>query len=806
MKERCDADDVRLDSMLEAISDAGARDEAKRRVAILKDNRRNLVAQRTGLPIWSDQRKRLESEISDLDDALYGLEKNLSRGVYADAATVRGMVDAVAGESGRMHRDDAAFRKWSVVLEKKSSGAKKTVRVSSDNKDDAGRFSQESLGDGEAGKWKIDSIVKSDNGEGGDARAASLAQGGTPNIAVARAIEAVKKDSIIGGPEMPVASTPIAQVLDTVAVRAAGMLFVTPSNQGLFIKRGGAGDHTGEWCFPAGHVEGDESAEAAALREAAEEVGQVPDGPVMPWTRQSTAEQTPDGPRVVDFTTFLQRIDGPFEVTLNDESVGHAWAPVDQPPEPLHPGCRVALAKLGMDELGLARAIAAGELTSPQRYQNVWLFALRITGTGYAYRSALNEFTYRRPEHYLTDDYLARCNGLAVILMHPKKATLDSKEFSDRVVGAMMLPYIDHPKSEVWGIARIYDDEAAAMMLDKTKPLSTSPTVVLRKTDNTKMKLEDGSTLIIEGKPTLMDHLAICENGVWDKGEGPKGIRAETITEELAMADADEKKVEDKKADETKIEKVEAKKDADDKKDEKKSDADAGTQLDKVLAKMDAMNAKYDAMATRMDAFEKKPDAADDKKDEKSEKKDDAEKDDKKDEKDEKKADSVEIAARADANKVLADKIDALSKRIPKGMNDDEYHAMADAQARADNVFTAFGKRAPRPLDGENLAGYRRRLARDLKSHSRVWKDVNVEAFADDAFTVAENQIYADAEVAAAHPVDLPQGHLRGVTKPDTTGRQITSFYGEPKAWMQSFGGVPRRLTRINNGSARRDH
>ena len=186
-----------------------------------------------------------------------------------------------------------------------------------------------------------------------------------------------------------------------------------------------------------------------------------------------------------------------------------------------------------MDELGVARAVAAGDLVSPQRYHNLSLFNMRITGTGVAYRRALNEFVYRRPEHYLNDEFLARCNGLPVIMMHPEKAILDSKEFSDRVVGTMLLPYIKG--DEVWGVAKIYDAEAIALLL--TEKMSTSPSVLLRTTEDTaKMTLEDGSQLLIEGKPTLLDHLAICEVGVWDKGEEAYGIEQATLE---AKADAE---------------------------------------------------------------------------------------------------------------------------------------------------------------------------------------------------------------------------------------------------------------------------
>ena len=669
----------------------------------------------------------------------------------AGSATVRGMVDQVAGESNRMHRKDAEP----------------------------------------------------------NPKAASVAQGGVPNINVAKAIEKVEKDAIVSSAPAAPATAPLASapVPDgapglaamPVVARGAGVMFVTKSGQVLFLKRGINGDCAGMWCFPGGGIEEGESAENAARREVEEETGYSAEGALEPWTRSA--------PTGCDFTTFVSRIDEPFMPKLNEEHVGYAWAPIDAPPEPLHPGCGVSLSKLNMDELGLARAMASGELTSPQKFKNFWLFDMRITGTGVAYRPKINEFVYRRPEHYLTEDYLARCNGLPVILMHPDKAVLDSQEFSDRVIGSMMLPYIK--ENEVWGIARIYDDAAAAMMIDKK--LSTSPSVVLRNADNAKMKLEDGSTLLIEGKPALMDHLAVCENGVWDKGEGPSGIRSETITEELAMAD-DDKKTEDKKADESFIEK---------KKEEAKGDSDAGEKLDKLLSMMDSFGKRMDATDARMDAMDgkkadaakadaTKADAAKKDADDKDEKKGEPEKvaaDKKADASEDKKEEAEDKKADASAG-IFADfskRLDSVARLIPKSMNDKEYHDMRDTQARADSIYVAFGQRAPRPLDGENLSGYRRRIAKDLQVHSPNWKGIELSAFADDAaFSVAESQIYADATHAAQNPVDLPEGTLRAVTRADSTGRQITSFYGQPKAWMQAFAGRSMRLVRINNGSDRR--
>lgn len=629
-------------------------------------------------------------------------------------------------------------------------------------------------------------------------------------------------------------------------IHAAGILFLDQSKNALFLKRGPEGDFPGTWCLPGGTQEEGETLLECAIREAKEEVGEFPDSPITYWTRRVSSPEAPvlqlapttavpseelpgaaQPGEQVDFTTFVQRVDEQFVPTINNESVGYAWAPADQPPEPLHPGVRVVLQRLTMDELGVARAIAAGELVSPQRYDNVTLFAMRVTGTGMAYRHKWKEYVWRDPELYLNDEFLARCMGLPVIMEHPKKAMLDTKEFGDRTIGTIMLPYIKG--DEVWCIAKIYDDGAAELM--EKEQLSTSPAVVFRDPDvNRRLEAGDGNSILIEGKPSLLDHLAVCEQGVWDKGGEPRGISSDTQGVE-SMTEEEKKAADDK-----------ARKDAD----------HGGETLDKILAGLDACMGALDNVTKRMDSVEsmvrdrkadaeeegekkadKRKDAAEeeDKNEKKADKRKDAEEDepepvmaDKKrgrkdaDEKEKAEAkddddakkddDDDDDDAKKDDDDARKDSVSAsdllrevrkLRAAIPKPLTDADYDTMADQQARADEVFNAHGERAPRPMDGETPLAYRRRLTKALQSHSPRWKGANLTAIADaTTFDMIQEQVYADAVEAARRPTNVPKGTLRPITRTDSaTGHRITEFVGNT-SFVRGFKPRSRRVTQLN--------
>jgi hypothetical protein len=225
-----------------------------------------------------------------------------------------------------------------------------------------------------------------------------------------------------------------------------------------------------------------------------------------------------------------------------------------------------------VNELEIAKALRDGALPSPQRYKNLLLIALRITGTGAAYRNAdgLDEYVWRDPTLYLNDEFLERCQGLPVVIEHPDGNVLDSVEFSDRIIGTVMIPYIKG--EEVWGIAKILDAAAAGML--EQQQLSTSPGVLV---GGKKYRADDGKPILIEGKPSLLDHLAITRLGVWDRGGAPAGVNNQEVT---AMTDSSSKNGDDARG----------------------LTAIMDSFGSKIADALEGMGKKFDAMCGRMDA------------------------------------------------------------------------------------------------------------------------------------------------------------------------------------------------------------
>lgn len=182
-----------------------------------------------------------------------------------------------------------------------------------------------------------------------------------------------------------------------------------------------------------------------------------------------------------------------------------------------------------MNELGIAQAIADGRLPSGTRFMGSAFYALRVSGTGAAWRGSVAEYVYRSPKIWLSPEMQRRCCGVPLIWDHPSDGTLDGDALHRRIIGTLILGFVRPP--ELWGIGRVIDD-AAAQMLD-LGGFDTSPSVMIPAGDNDTITV-DGDPLLIEGDPALFDHLAICGAGVWSKGRPPTGVMANETLEKAA--------------------------------------------------------------------------------------------------------------------------------------------------------------------------------------------------------------------------------------------------------------------------------
>lgn len=542
------------------------------------------------------------------------------------------------------------------------------------------------------------------------------------------------------------------------AIFGSGIMF----RQGKFIFLIQRSDD-GTWCQPGGKVEPGELAIDAARREVLEEAGYQYDGPLTPYSVYG------------DYLTLRADVTEQFEAKINDESLAAGWFHIDDLPKPLHQPFAEMLAQQPLNETDVAALIADGTLSSPQYFINMWMFAIRVTGTGVTWRSADQQMAFRNPDDYLTPEFLQRVAGVPLIWLHPEKNKLDSDEFAKRVIGTLTNAWVAD-NDEVWAIARVYDAEAAEIMA--TRQLSTSPTVTYSEMQDSIIKI-DGQPLLVEGSPVLLDHVAICEQGVWDKLLNPTGVKSDSIPKEAEKMDEEKIVALINKAIDARL---------------AKADAEACAMKEKADAEEAAKKEKADAEEKEAEEAKAKADA-----EEKAEKeKADAEAKEKADAEEKAKADAEEKAAKEKADSDLRREIAELRSRIPVELSDAERNELADAQIKADSVFSAFGKRAPMPLSGEKPLSYRRRLLVQLQEHSADFKNVDLSAIADaQLLNIAEKQIYADAQSAAS--LSVGAGQLREIKRADATGRLISTFEGDPEATWAPFKSGKRQVLSFNN-------
>lgn len=436
-----------------------------------------------------------------------------------------------------------------------------------------------------------------------------------------------------------------------------------------------------------------------------------------------------------------------------------------------------------LNETDVARRIRDGELMSPLKFSGFWLVDLRITGTGLAYRTKLREHVWRSPELYLNEAFLARCNGLPLVVNHPPSGRVDEAWFREHGAGSVVLPYIRG--DEVRAVCRLYGQDIVERIL--TEEMSTSPGVLLGK-EATELPAEDGETILIEGEPWLLDHIALVTKeqgalGVWDKGGEPSGITRPFNHEDIQM-DKDELKALLSDMFSPVKETVTALEGRMDSLEQTYQTAQAEAGADKIRA-----DAQIDADKIRADAQAEADKIRADAQAEADDIRADAQKD----------AEQLRADAQAENTPDEPDGSEARADDNPdETVRDDaDEAALAEAQARADSACAACGVKPLSPFSGEKPLDYRRRVLKSLVKFSDQYKDLDVRTINDAAaMDIIEKSVFADAQASVSKRIASTVGSLIPRVRTDN-GREIREYFGDMNTWLNRF--KPASMTVMDN-------
>jgi hypothetical protein len=378
-----------------------------------------------------------------------------------------------------------------------------------------------------------------------------------------------------------------------------------------------------------------------------------------------------------------------------------------------------------------------------------------------------------------------------------------------------VLPYVKG--DEVRGVAKIFDEDAAVAMQSTHR--STSPGVTPPK-GSVASELNDGTKVLAEGLPLILDHLAVCEVGVWDKDGPPDGIRLDALSRKDASVTAEEQAaLEAKLADANRrADAATVRADAAEAKNaEIQNVADAAIESDRealeAAAKGKADKAKKDA--ARKDWEEKKADESDDD----YEKRQDMKMDDESDEefadrkKDRKAKKDAAIAAAAktpvdeehgttivkDSKKVLD--LEAIVKRQGEQMaaqgariaamttqpSIEDANAIAKTWGRWDSLYQMLNEQTPVAYPGEKPRAYLRRCADGVRKFTTSFPNyVFHDSQQEQDFGLVAESIFAEALAYSKKPATIPRGTLREiVTRPH--GKTRTEFIGDSRDAFAAF-------------------
>lgn len=397
-----------------------------------------------------------------------------------------------------------------------------------------------------------------------------------------------------------------------------------------------------------------------------------------------------------------------------------------------------------MKEIDIAKQIAAGELPPLVMYENHLLAAIRITGTKIAIEG--EKPIYRKPEHYLNDDFLQSINGVAVIFEHPDNGEyLNHAEYQNRNVGSVFYPYLKD--SEVWAVARIYDNDAIEAFKHGIFK-DTSPAVAIVKSKE--LPLQDGSILHVEGEPIYTDHIALLVTaGVWSKSLTnltgiPKMDKPLEETQEQ-IAPSDKIPIQ---------ETTQAAEPANDIMSMLKTIAEGVARTEATQATQAEQITALQAQIGKVEQLE---------------------------------AAEAETKPKLDG---VEEKIQSIEKNLPAEMTDNEAVELADTVAETERTAHMVGKRI-KHIPSDTLTTYVKRALNELKEFSPAFKDTPVEVMVADAgmMRTCHKQVLADAMAYANTDMALPQGGIvQKIPQKDAVGNFLKWRVNMPHLFRKHSG------------------
>jgi hypothetical protein len=122
-------------------------------------------------------------------------------------------------------------------------------------------------------------------------------------------------------------------------------------------------------------------------------------------------------------------------------------------------------------------------------------------------------------------------------------------------------------------------------------------------------------------------------------------------------------------------------------------------------------------------------------------------------------------------------------------------------QERADEALAPWGLRAPSPTIGEDIDGYRRKLAIQAKRQlpdEHPLRGIQIKQLASDALDVIEPQVYEACKNSARRADTVPEdAPLRRVESIDGNGLKIVDWIGQ-RSFVHDFT-MPGRRARIRD-------